>query len=99
MIMADSVLQGEWFSVRFSNRELTAWGGLALLKQILDSMAFRQAAAGWGLPEPRSNRGYAPLQLIEQFIVSIWCGACRFVHAEVYRWYPRFGARLMDYLG
>jgi hypothetical protein len=37
------------------------------------------------LPAPRSNRGYEPLQLIEQFIVSIWCGACRFVHAETVR--------------
>ena len=83
--MARSVLQGEGFSVSFSDREVTAWGGLALLKQMLDSMGFREAGAGWGLPEPGSNRGYAPLQLIEQFIVSIWCGACRFVHAETVR--------------
>jgi hypothetical protein len=48
-------------------------------------MGFRQAAAGWGLPQPKSNRGYAPVQLIEQFIVSIWCGACRFVQAETVR--------------
>lgn len=85
MIMAGSVLQGEGFSVSFSNREVTAWGGLALFKPMLDSLRFGEAAAGWGLPEPKSNRGYAPLQLIEQFIVSIWCGACRFAHAETAR--------------
>jgi hypothetical protein len=28
MIMAGSVLQGEGFAVSFSNREVTAWGGL-----------------------------------------------------------------------
>ncbi|MDR1276325.1 MAG: IS1380 family transposase [Candidatus Accumulibacter sp.] len=78
-------LKGEGFSVSFSEREVTAWGGLALFKQMLDSMGFRQAAADWGLPAPRSNRGYAPLQLVEQFIVSIWCGACRFAHAETVR--------------
>jgi hypothetical protein len=83
--MSGSTLQGEGFSVSFSHREVTAWGGLALLKQMLDGMGFRQAASGWGLPEPKSNRGYAPLQLIEQFIVSIWCGACRFAHAETVR--------------
>ncbi len=83
--MAGSVLQGEGYSVSFSHREVTAWGGLALFKQMLDGMGFRQAAAGWSLPEPKSNRGYAPLQLIEQFIVSIWCGACRFAHAETVR--------------
>ena len=83
--MADSVLQGDGFTVNFSNREVTAWGGLALFKQMLDSMGFREAAAGWELPQPKSNRGYAPLQLLEQFIVSIWCGACRFAHAETVR--------------
>ena len=83
--MADSVLQGDGFTVNFSNREVSAWGGLALFKQMLDSMGFREAAAGWGLPQPKSNRGYAPLQLIEQFLVSIWCGACRFAHAETVR--------------
>jgi hypothetical protein len=32
------------------------------------------------LPQPGSNRGYRPEQLIEQMIVSIWCGACRFAY-------------------
>ncbi len=83
--MVGSVLQGEGFAVSFSEREVTAWGGLALFKQMLDSMGFREAAADWGLPQPKSNRGYAPVQLLEQFIVSIWCGACRFAHAETVR--------------
>lgn len=79
------VLSGEGFSVGFTEREVTAWGGLALLKRMLDSLGFREAAAGWGLPPPGSNRGYAPVQLIEQFIVAIWCGASRFAHAETVR--------------
>lgn len=85
MVTAGSVLQGEGFGVSFSNRGVTAWGGLALFKQMLDSLAFREAAAHWGLPQPKSNRGYAPRQLLEQFIVSIWCDACRFAHAETVR--------------
>ena len=85
MIMAGSVLQGDGFSVSFSNREVTAWGELVLFKQMLDSLGFREAVSGWGLPEPKSNRGYPPRQLIEQFIVSIGCGACRFAHAETVR--------------
>lgn len=52
---------------------------------MLDTMGFRQALSSWGLPAPSSNRGYDPAQLIEQFIVSIWCGACRFTHAETVR--------------
>ena len=37
------------------------------------------------MPQPGSNRGYAPEQLIEQMIVSIWCGAARFAHADITR--------------
>jgi Transposase DDE domain group 1 len=83
--MAMTALTGDGFSVSFSDREVTAWGGLALFKRMLDSMGFREAVADWGLPAPGSNRGYEPLQLVEQFIVSIWCGACRYVHAETVR--------------
>ena len=86
--MGDKVarlLQGNGFTVRFSDREVTAWGGLALMKQMLDHLQFREAFPRFGVPEPSSNRGYASCQLIEQFIVSIWCGACRFAHAEMVR--------------
>jgi hypothetical protein len=79
------LLSGDGFSVSFSDRDVSAWGGMALLKQMLDSLGFRPAANCWGLPPPGSNRGNAPLQLIEQFIVSIGCGACRFVHAGTVR--------------
>jgi hypothetical protein len=83
--MGKSTLTGDGFSVSFTGREVTAWGGLALLKQMLDSLGFRQAVASWDLPAPNSNREYDPVQLIEQFVVSIWCGACRFAHAETVR--------------
>lgn len=73
------------FEIKFTSREVSAWGGLALMKRMLDSMDFRTAASRWDLPEPGSNRGYLPVQLIEQLLVSIWCGACRFAHLEITR--------------
>lgn len=82
--MSTSTL-GSDFEIKFTDREVSAWGGLALMKRMLERMEFRQAASGWDLPQPGSNRGYPPLQLIEQWIVSIWCGACRFAHAETVR--------------
>jgi len=78
-------LNGNGFTVGFSDREVTAWGGLALMKQMLDRLQFREEFSEFGVPEALSNRGYASCQLIEQFIVSIWCGACRFAHAEMVR--------------
>ena len=52
---------------------------------MLGSTAFGESAAGWGWPEPKSNRDYGPVELIEQSIVAIRCGACRFAHAETTR--------------
>lgn len=37
------------------------------------------------LPVPGSNRGYHAITILESFIVSIWCGANRFLHTEVTR--------------
>jgi len=73
------------FELKFSTREVTAWGGLALLKRMLDGLDFRAGVRSWQLPAPGSNRGYAPEQLIEQMIVSIWCGAARFAQADITR--------------
>jgi len=73
------------FEIKFTSREVSAWGGMALMKRMLDSMGFQNAATQWDLPDPGSNRGYPPVQLIEQLLVSIWCGACRFTHLDITR--------------
>lgn len=73
------------FEVRFTGREITAWGGMALMRRMLQGMKLSEAAKQWDLPQPCSNRGYEPLQIIEQFLVSIWCGANRFAHADITR--------------
>ena len=52
---------------------------------MLDGMGLHEAVQSWDLPQPGSNRGYRPEQLIEQMIVSIWCGAARFAQADITR--------------
>lgn len=79
------------FELRFTDKEITAWGGMALMKRMLDHMGFGTALANAGLPPPGSNRGYAPEQLITQFMLSVWCGANRFEHGEVTRHDPVLG--------
>ena len=89
--MALSALNGppmlatENFDIKFTTREVSAWGGLALLKQMMDGMGVLKAVQSWDLPAPGSNRGYDPAQLIEQMMVSIWSGANRFVHSDITR--------------
>ena len=76
------------FELRFTDKEITAWGGMALMKQMLDHLGFDAALASCGLPQPGSNRGYRPEQLLTQFMLSVWCGANRFEHGEVTRHDP-----------
>ena len=76
------------FDLRFSDKEITAWGGMAIMKRMLDHLGFDAALTAAGLPQPRSNRGYRPEQLITQFMLSIWSGAHRFDHGEVTRHDP-----------
>jgi len=52
---------------------------------MLDKMSFAEQLKSAPLPAQGSNRGYDPVQLIIQFIVSIWCGASRYEHLEVTR--------------
>lgn len=71
--------------LRFTDKEITPWGGMALMKRMLDAMGLEGVLSGLGLPQPQSNRGYAPVQLMMQFMLSVWCGANRFEHGEVTR--------------
>ena len=74
------------FDISFTNKEITPWGGMVFLKQMLKKIGFRELIdSNTDLPEPKSNRGYKTSTIIEGFITSIWCGANRFMHTEVTR--------------
>jgi len=71
--------------IEFTDKEITPWGGVSLLKRMLDKIEFEKVLSELDLPKPGSNRGYSPIQLVLSFIVSVWCGANRFLHTEVTR--------------
>lgn len=74
------------FDISFTDKEITPWGGMVFLKQMLDKIGFRKLIDdNADLPVSGSNRGYKTSTIIEGFIASIWCGANRFLHTEVTR--------------
>ncbi len=74
------------FELSFTNKEITSWGGMVFLKQMLDKIGFKQAIEKCeSLPVSLSNNSYKKEVLLESFITSIWCGANRFLHTEVTR--------------
>jgi hypothetical protein len=74
------------FNISYTNKEITPWGGMIFLKQMLQKISFRERIIKCAdLPQPRSNRGHKVTTIVEAFITSIWCGANRFMHTEVTR--------------
>jgi len=49
------------FELAFTDKEITPWGGMALMKRMLDHLGFAEALKTIQLPPKQSNRGYEPL--------------------------------------
>lgn len=74
------------FELSFTNKEITPWGGMVFLKQMLDKIGFAPVIKDCeALPTQNSNRGHNVTTILESFMTSIWCGANRFLHTEVTR--------------
>ncbi|PZR05249.1 MAG: transposase [Flavobacterium psychrophilum] len=74
------------FEIGYTEKEITPWGGMVFMRQMLEKMGFRKAVNDQlDLPVSGSSRGYSAATILEAFMVSIWCGANRFLHTEVTR--------------
>ena len=71
--------------IDFTDKEITPWGGISLMKQMLEKVNFTEVLHTISLPEQGSNRGYPPEQLVLHLLIGIWCGAGCFEHLEVTR--------------
>ena len=74
------------FVLNYSENQVTAWGGMALMKKMLNKVCVKEHLKSLDLPRPNSNRGYDPADIMEAFWVSIWCGASRFAHSDYLRY-------------
>lgn len=86
LTLSDRKISSMEFDVSFTNKEITPWGGMVFMKQMLDKIGFKdEVLKCTDLPQPQSNRGHKVSTILEAFITSIWCGANRFMHTEVTR--------------
>lgn len=67
--------------LHYSDKQVSPWGGLYLMKDLMEQSGFRQMLGELNLPEPGSNRGYDPSTVVEAFLASLWCGANRLSHS------------------
>jgi hypothetical protein len=80
---------------RFTDKQYTAWGGLRVVEEMLGRIGFSQALRQSGLPQPGSNRGFDPVEVMQSFLVSVWVGGTRFAHTALLR----FDAALRQIFG
>lgn len=71
--------------LQFIDQDISSWGGISILKNLMDTMCFVEKLESLPLPKQGSNRGYSPTQLIVQFMTSVWCGANRYSHLDIGR--------------
>jgi len=72
--------------IEFTDRRVSAWGGLKLMKEVIDRSGILNFIDKLPIPYPGSNRGYSPKVIIETFWVSIFIGASRFIHSDWLRY-------------
>jgi hypothetical protein len=70
----------------FVEKPVTAWGGMRMMKELVDRTGIKGFMEKLPLPKPGSNRGYSPVQIIESFWVSVSIGASRFTHSAWLRY-------------
>lgn len=65
---------GAIYNIEFSNHSVTSWGGMKLMKDLLDASKIKDQLRELPLPEKDSNRGFEPTQILECFWTSVWIG-------------------------
>lgn len=73
------------FEVQYSDEKVTAWGGMRLMKAVLERSGVSGLVGELALPEPGSNRGFASRLVVESYLVNVWMGCYRMSHTEVLR--------------
>jgi hypothetical protein len=68
--------------IEYSDKPVTPFGGMALMKRFIDQTGIRDHLATLDLPQGGSNRAYDPVQIIESFWLGIWTGASRYIHCD-----------------
>lgn len=69
----------------FTKRKISPWGGIKYFHKTYVTSGIRGFLSTLELPQPGSNRGYSPLDLIEGFMTSVVLGSKRIEHSGMIR--------------
>ena len=71
--------------IRYTNRPITPFGGLTTVKNFYQNSGLQDIISSLPLPQPGSNRGYDPVDIVEGFLISVILGARRLAHSGLLR--------------
>ena len=71
--------------IEFTNKKISPWGGIHLFKSVYDKLLLREFLENLPLPQPGSNRGFNPVDVVESFLVSVVLGSHRLAHSGMLR--------------
>lgn len=82
--------------ITYTDKPITPYGGLTTVQRFYEKSGLKEQINDLPLPQPGSNRGYDPVDLVEGFLVSVLLGARRLSHSgllnydtvvgEIFRW-------------
>ena len=68
--------------IQYSEKKVTPFGGMKLLKDFIDTTKIIKDLEESNLPQPQSNAGINPIDIIQGFWLAIFTGASRYIHAD-----------------
>ncbi|HMQ06466.1 MAG TPA: hypothetical protein PKC30_04145 [Saprospiraceae bacterium] len=71
--------------VDFTTRKISPWAGIYLFHRVYKLYGIQSKLQELDLPQPGSNRGLDPIEVIESFLVSVVLGAKRLSHSGMLR--------------
>jgi len=72
--------------IQYSDKKVTPFGGMKLLKDFIDTTNIIKDLESVNIPQPQSNAGINPIDIIQGFWLSIFTGASRYIHADWLRY-------------
>lgn len=69
----------------YTERMISPWGGIKYFQKTYCNCKIREVLEQLDLPQPGSNRGYNPIDLIEGFMTSVVLGSRRLEHSGMLR--------------
>jgi hypothetical protein len=81
--------------IEYSDKPVTPFGGMSLLKRLLDKTQVYDGLNKLDLPVSGSNRGYDARDIVISFWLGIWTGASRYIHCD----WVRYDKVLQDIFG